>query len=228
MLGHLCDRKVRTFQSNLSARNSRFKQGKPTDLLVSMCYLRACAWDHCWMARGFCMFLGEQSTHSTHCDHCGIFFRCLRFGQCSGAGSPQYLLETLSSGDAIPVLSFERGHEDRFWSQWMSHDLLAFMGGSWPQIIPALERFNFLGQWMARAHVISDLGFSPVSFHSVIYESLLAGHAVTPLPIPNEYQDRPSDVRAPKASDISASFATYFPAAHLLISHFSFLSFDFM
>ena len=40
------------------------------------------------------------------------------------------------------------------------------------------------------AYVIAGLGYSLASFHSVIYESLVAGHAAKPLPLPNAYQDR--------------------------------------
>ena len=38
--------------------------------------------------------------------------------------------------------------------------------------------------------MIAGLGYSLASFHSVIYESLVAGHAAKPLPLPNAYQDR--------------------------------------
>lgn len=37
--------------------------------------------------------------------------------------------------------------------------------------------------------MIAGLGYSLASFHSVIYESLVAGHAAKPLPLPNAYQD---------------------------------------
>ena len=95
-------------------------------------------------------------------------------------------METLPSGDVIPLLSFER--EDRSWSDWGSRDG-GFAVDSCFQEFAALERFNFLGQWMARAYVISE-SLAPASLHSTIYESLVAGHTVTPLPMPNAYQDR--------------------------------------
>jgi hypothetical protein len=99
-------------------------------------------------------------------------------------------LEALPSGNLIPILSFERGSDDDFWSSWMSGDFGAFAVGPGLQKLSALERFNFLGRWMARAYIISSVGHSPASFHSVIYESIVAGRAVAPEPAPNAYQDR--------------------------------------
>ena len=111
----------------------------------------------------------------------------LRSGECS-AETPQYLLEELPSGDLIPLLSFERD-ADPVGSKWMSGDFAAFAEVGL-QIFETLERFNFLGQWMARAYVISFAwGYSPASLHPVFYESLMAGHPVVPEPMPNAYQD---------------------------------------
>ena len=114
-----------------------------------------------------------------------------RFGECNKrAGLPQYLLEALPSGDLIPILSFKRNSEDRSWVQWTSKDFGAFSEGCGIEKLQALQRFNFLGQFMARAYVISDLSYAPASFHPVIYDSLMAGHAVPPAPDANAYQDR--------------------------------------
>jgi len=112
-----------------------------------------------------------------------------RFGYCWGSGYAQYLLEALPSGDLIPILTLDRAQQDQSWVGWMSRDFGAFSAGLGRFTAP-LERYHFLGQWMARAYVISGLSLSPANFHSIIYESLLAGHAVTPLPMPNGYQDR--------------------------------------
>ena len=38
---------------------------------------------------------------------------------------------------------------------------------------PLQKRYHFLGKWIARAYVVSDLGYAPYSFHPKIYESLL-------------------------------------------------------
>lgn len=119
-----------------------------------------------------------------------LWFCNRRFGACSGTRAPQYLLQALHSGDLIPILSLECGSEDDFRSAWTSGDFVFFAAGPGLRKLSALERFNFLGQWMARAYVIAGLGYSLASFHSVIYESLVAGHAAKPLPLPNAYQDR--------------------------------------
>lgn len=113
---------------------------------------------------------------------------CVKFGYCWGSGYAQYLLEALPSGDLIPILTLDRAQQDQSWVGWMSRDFGAFSAGLGRFTAP-LERYHFLGQWMARAYVISGLSLSPANFHSIIYESLLAGHAVTPLPMPNGYQD---------------------------------------
>eukprot|EP00435_Cladocopium_sp_Y103_P048801 s553_g14.t1 len=131
--------------------------------------------------------------------HQGEGLHCLKFGHCSSSDSqvPQYLLETLPSGDLIPILNFERGAEDRPWSYW-GGDFSAFARGARLQTLRSLQRFNFLGRWLARAYVISGLGFSPASFHSIIYESLLAGHVVAPPPIPNAYKDASDEDTIPE------------------------------
>ena len=111
----------------------------------------------------------------------------LRCGQCLDTVAPQYLLEELPSGDLVPILSFER-EGSSFTSQ--GSDFPNFAGRSGLQSIPVVERFYLLGLWIARAYVLSDLGYSPGNFHQVIYDSLIAGHAIAPAPMPNAYEDR--------------------------------------
>ena len=43
-------------------------------------------------------------------------------------------------------------------------------------------RFKFLGKWLARAHLVTNLGHVPMGFHELIYRSLVAGHVVEPAP----------------------------------------------
>ena len=88
---------------------------------------------------------------------------------------PQYLLESLPSGKLIPIISEKAigsapAAEEASWAQWL-----------WGKVVGTTDtdqtgrRFRFLGKWIARAYVVSGLGYSPFAFHPWIYESLLAG-----------------------------------------------------
>ena len=87
---------------------------------------------------------------------------------------PQYLLESLPSGKLIPIITEKAigsapAAEEASWGQWL-----------WGKVVgteadPKGRRFRFLGKWIARAYVVSGLGYSPFAFHPWIYESLLAG-----------------------------------------------------
>ena len=81
---------------------------------------------------------------------------CLR-GECENITTVQYFLETLPSGDVVPIMHSGHGK---------------LSAG-------AKEHFHFIGMWMARAYVIEDLVSAPLSFHDLIYQSLIAG---TPRP----------------------------------------------
>ena len=100
------------------------------------------------------------------------------------------MLEALPTGELIPI----RWEEEEAESKWSGRvgSVLKFAYGAYDKAyetvlgakasIPyaARKRFKFLGKWLARAYIISGLGYAPMGLHSLIYKSLLAGHAVAP------------------------------------------------
>mmetsp|Transcript_40407 Transcript_40407/g.93762 ORF Transcript_40407/g.93762 Transcript_40407/m.93762 type:complete len:602 (+) Transcript_40407:37-1842(+) len=94
---------------------------------------------------------------------------------------------------ARAVLSKVRAEADReqLLSFWLSSAYEVAMGiqDNESALLPqeALESFNFLGQWIARAYVIAGLSYSPASFHPLIYESLLNGKVKPPKKVPTFY-----------------------------------------
>ena len=101
-------------------------------------------------------------------------------------------LWTSRAGAVISHAKREAGREALL-SYWLSSAYDVVMGinrdtRTLPQ--EALKRYNFLGQWLARAYVISKEGFSPVGFHPLIYESIYHGRVQPPefLPWPRHYK----------------------------------------
>ena len=79
-------------------------------------------------------------------------FACLNLtDKCKNLDSPVYFLESLPSGDVIPII----GHGK--------------LGRT------AELNFYSLGQWIARAYILDPTVFASVSLHPYIYESLAAG-----------------------------------------------------
>jgi hypothetical protein len=115
---------------------------------------------------------------------------CIKSGSCGADAGTQYLLEALPTGELIPI----RWEEEEAESKWSGRvgSVLKFAYGAYDKAyetvlgakasIPyaARKRFKFLGKWLARAYIISGLGYAPMGLHSLIYKSLLAGHAVAP------------------------------------------------
>ena len=81
-------------------------------------------------------------------------FACLNLtDHCDNLDSPVYFLESLPSGDVIPIMH-------------SAHGKLNAM---------AKRKFYILGKWIARAYFVDPTVFASVSLHSFIYESLVAG-----------------------------------------------------
>ena len=82
---------------------------------------------------------------------------CL-LGECENNATVQYFLETLPSGDVLPIMHSGHGHLSTRTKMY----------------------FRFIGGWMAKAYVIEDMVFAPLSFHNLIYKSLIAGAPAPP------------------------------------------------
>ena len=94
-------------------------------------------------------------------------YECIRHGlRCLDVvNQTNYLLQQLPSGYAVPPI----GEINASASTSTEIEVL----------------YSFLGQFLARAYVISTLTACPVSLHPLIYESSLKGHAVQPQHIPH-------------------------------------------
>ncbi|CAK9001471.1 unnamed protein product [Durusdinium trenchii] len=134
-----------------------------------------------------------------HADTTGL--QCISSGKCGDEGTPQYLLKALPSGELVPIsveeieaseeveASGQTGRGGRIGSMlkfaYDAYDSAyeRFLGEKDnAEKLPsaARVRFQFLGKWLARAHIVTDLGFAPMGLHSIIYQSLVAGYVVTP------------------------------------------------
>ena len=111
---------------------------------------------------------------------------CIR-GKHDCVNGPQYLLELLPSGTLIPIMSStlirqeqEPKEKEQGWTGWVRSKISEFMDYlKEPLLSPAQKRYRFLGKWIAKAYVVSGIGYSPYSFHPKIYERLLWGQEVT-------------------------------------------------
>lgn len=116
--------------------------------------------------------------------------QCIISGKCADAGAPQYLLKAMPTGELIPIHleemeSSESSESSESESSGMLGSVLksaynayeyayeSVMGDAMP--LATGKRFKFLGKWLARAHLVSGLGYSPMSFHEIIYRSLVHG-----------------------------------------------------
>ncbi|CAK9084285.1 HECT domain-containing protein [Durusdinium trenchii] len=122
-----------------------------------------------------------------HSDKTGL--QCVSSGKCGDEGTPQYLLKALPSGELVPISVEEVETSEqtgRIGSMlkfaYDAYDLAyeRVLGEKEKLPYAARMRFQFLGKWLARAHIVTDLGFAPMGLHRVIYQSLVAGYVVTP------------------------------------------------
>lgn len=104
---------------------------------------------------------------------------------------PQYLLEQTPSGQLIPIMS----------SQFIVPDVEP----KEPEKVeasPLQKRYHFLGKWIARAYVVSDLGYAPYSFHPKIYEILLGEQDGTTTTPKNFYSEEDTIPACEELADI--------------------------
>eukprot|EP00438_Fugacium_kawagutii_P030149 Skav235171 [mRNA] locus=scaffold721:184318:185487:- [translate_table: standard] len=117
--------------------------------------------------------------------------QCIASGKCADAGAPQYLLKALPTGELIPISVEEETESSESESAGMFGSVLKSAYNAYESAYEKVMgtmpyatgvRFKFLGKWLARAHLVSGLGYAPMGFHELIYRSLVAGHVVEPTP----------------------------------------------